>query len=183
MSLSIKAFIRNKVGKEAAAKLRKKGFLPGVIYGRNLKTNLNVYFNYSEFEKLLHKVGRNRIFEVMLESGEKFQVFVKDLQIDPLKRTPIHVDLQNITKDEEVVVNVPIELVGVAKGSKAGGVLRRSLWSLKIKVKASEIPETVKIDVSDLGIGDTIVVFKIKDKFPFRILNHENTPIVGVYKQ
>lgn len=181
MTLSIKGFVRDRVGKESSSKIRKKGFLPAVIYGKGIEKNIHVYFDQREFEKLLHKVGRNKIFEVELDNGSRFNVFVKDLQIHPLKRNIIHADLQSVNKDEEVVVSVPIEFVGVAKGTKVGGVFRQSLWSLKIKVKADQIPETIKIDVSDLDVGDTIVVYKVRDKIPYRILNHDNTVIAGVY--
>ncbi len=180
--ISIKGFTREKLGKEAVSKLRSKGFLPGVVYGKNLKNNLHVYFNYLEFEKLIHKVGKNKLFELNLDNGQKLVTFVKDIQIDPLKRNMIHVDLQSVLGDEEVTVSVPIEFTGVAKGTKVGGVFRRALWSLKIKVKANEIPEVIKIDISDLDVGDTLVIYKIKDKIPYKVLNHENTVIAGVYK-
>ncbi|MCX8029802.1 MAG: 50S ribosomal protein L25 [Brevinematales bacterium] len=182
MGLGIKGIVRNKLGKEDALKGRSKGLIPGVIYGKNLKENLHIYLNYLEFEKLLHKVGRNKLFEIELDDGQKYQVFVKDLQIHPTKRTINHVDLQSVEKDEEVVVSVPIEFVGTPKGSRAGGIFRRALWSLKLKVKSTEIPDSVKIDVSNLDIGDTLVIFKIKDKVPYRIMNHENTLVAGVYK-
>ncbi|MCS7298425.1 MAG: 50S ribosomal protein L25 [Spirochaetia bacterium] len=181
MTLSIKGFIRDNLGKESSSKIRKKGFLPAVIYGKGIEKNIHIYLDQHEFEKLLHKTGRNKIFEVELNNGSKFNVFVKDLQIHPLNRNIIHADLQSVNKDEEVVVSVPIEFVGVSKGTRVGGVFRKSLWSLKIKVKANQIPETIKIDVSDLDIGDTIVVYKVKDKIPYKIVNHDNTIIAGVY--
>lgn len=181
MNISIKGFLRDKLGKEASSKIRRNGFLPAVIYGRGIEKNIHIYLDQHEFEKILHKVGRNKIFEVELENGNKFNVFVKDIQIHPLSRNIIHIDLQSVRKDEEVVVDVPIEFVGVAKGTKVGGTFRRSLWSLKVKVKANQIPETIKIDISDLDVGDTIVVYKIRDKLPYRIVNHDNTLIAGVY--
>lgn len=181
MDLSIKGYLRDKVGKESTAKLRQEGYLPVVVYGKNLETNLHVYVSYHEFEKLLHRVGRNKLFK--LDLGNKvLTVFVKDIQIHPIKRTINHIDLQSVSGDEEVSVLVPVEFVGVAKGSKVGGTFRRAVWNLKLKVKANEIPESVKIDVSDLDIGDTLVVYKIKDRIPYRILNHDNTLIAGVYK-
>lgn len=182
MSLSIKGITRDKLGKELAAKLRKKGFLPAVVYGKNLKDNIHISLNYLEFEKLLHKVGRNKLFELILDNGQKLTVFVKDLQIHPLNRTINHIDLQSVVGDEEVVVNVPVEFVGTPKGAKVGGVFRRSLWSMKIKVKASQIPDSIKVDISDLDVGDTLVVYKVKDKIPYRIMLHDNTLIAGVYK-
>lgn len=182
MSLSIKGIIRDKLGKEATAKIRAKGLLPAVVYGKNLKENLHIALNYLEFEKLLHKVGRNNLFELVLDNGQKLNVFVKDIQIHPVKRTILHVDLQSVVGDEEVIVSVPIEFVGIAKGTKAGGVFRRALWSLKIKVKANQIPSSIKIDISDLDVNDTLVVYKIRDKVPYRIINHDNTLIAGVYK-
>lgn len=182
MSLSINATVRSKLGKESTAKVRAQGLLPAVVYGRNLKENLHISLSYIEFEKLLHKVGRNKLFELVLDNGQKLKVFVKDIQIDPIKRTILHVDLQSVAGDEEVVVSVPIEFVGVPKGTKVGGVFRRALWNLKIKVKANEIPSSIKIDVSDLDVDDTLVVYKIKDKVPYRIVNHDNTLIAGVYK-
>ncbi|MEN2998850.1 MAG: 50S ribosomal protein L25 [Brevinematia bacterium] len=182
METSIKATVRDKLGKESTRKLREKGLLPCVIYGKGLKENIHVVVDYLEFEKLLHKVGKNRLFEVELDTGKKLKAFVKEVQIHPLKRTISHVDLQYVTGDEEVVVSVPIEFVGTAKGVKVGGTFRKGLWSLKVKVKAKEIPQSIKIDISDMDVGDTLVVYKIKDKIPYRIMDHENTFIAGVYK-
>ncbi|MGC8766587.1 MAG: 50S ribosomal protein L25 [Brevinematia bacterium] len=181
MDLSIKGYTRDKLGKESAADLRDQGYLPAVVYGKNLESNLHIYLSYHDFEKLLHKVGRNKLFK--LDLGDNvLTVFVKDLQIHPVKRTISHVDLQSVSGDEEVSVVVPVEFIGVAKGSKLGGAFRRAVWNLKIKVKANQIPESIKLDISDLDIGDTLVVYKIRDKVPYRILNHDNTLIAGVYK-
>ncbi len=180
MSLVLEAKLRDKTGKEICKKLRKNGLIPCVIYGKG-KENVFISLHRGEFEKLLHQVGTNKVFTVKVED-KSYEVIVKEVQINPITREIVHVDLQDISGSEKVAVKVPIEFVGTPKGAKVGGVLRKSAWNLKILVDPKQIPDSIKIDVSDLDIGDTLVVYKIKDKIPYRILNHDNYLLAGVYK-
>jgi len=180
MSLLLEAKLRDKTGKEICKKLRKNGLIPAVIYGKS-KENVFISLPKGEFEKILHHVGTNKVFTVKVED-KSYEVIVKEVQVNPVTREIIHVDLQDISGSDKVVVKVPIEFVGTPKGSKSGGVLRKAAWNLKILVDPKQIPDSVKIDVSDLDVGDTLVVYKIKDKVPYRILNHDNYLLAGVYK-
>jgi large subunit ribosomal protein L25 len=180
MSLVLEAKLRDKTGKESCKKLRKNGLIPAVIYGKG-KENVFVSLPRGEFEKALHHVGTNKVFTVKVE-GKSYEVIVKEVQINPVTREITHVDLQDISGSDKIAVKVPIEFVGIPKGANVGGVLRKAAWNLKILVDPRQIPDSIKIDVSYLDVGDTLVVYKIKDKIPYRILNHDNYLLAGVYK-
>jgi large subunit ribosomal protein L25 len=179
MNVVLEGKVRDKLGKESSSKLRRLGLIPGVVYGKN-KTNAFVLVEKGVFERTLHKVGTNKVFSLKVGDAS-YEVIIKEIQIDPLTREVIHVDFQDISESNEVLVKVPLEFVGTPKGAKVGGVLRKSAWNLRILVNPKQIPDSIKIDVSDLDVGDTLVVYKIKDKVPYRIVDHDNCVLAGIY--
>ncbi len=177
----LSATVRDKTGKEFAIKLRHKGYVPGVVYGKGI-SNIHIFFELGAFEKVIHHTGKNRVFKLELDNGNSYNVIIKDVQIHPTKRIPIHVDFIAVNPEDEVVVEVPVEFVGIPKGVRVGGFIRRGVWSLKIKTKVKDIPEVIRIDISSLDVGDVLAVYKVRETLPYKIVAHENTFLVGVYK-
>lgn len=177
--MEVSVNIREKTGKEIAKKLRKMGFIPGVIYGHNEK-NLHI----SIAEKDLHEIIKETHGEaklIKLKAGEGFEkeVIIKHIDRDPITGRVIHVDFQVIHKGEEVHVDVPVEIVGSAKGVKVGGILEVLHWHIPVKGEIQNIPPHITIDVSDLDINDSIHVRDLKLD-GVKILLHEDEAIVTV---
>jgi len=160
---TIVAFLRDKTGKSAVRKLRKKGLVPAVLYGHGVQSTA-----LSIEETLINKMIRNKTSEHMLHpleiKGEngivKKTVMIKDVQYHPVTHKILHVDLYEVKMDEEIVVSVPLHLRGKAVGATKGGILQQIYREVEIKCLPTKIPEYLELDVTTLDIGDS---FHIKD--------------------
>lgn len=153
----IQAEPRDRTGSRYARRLRRSGKLPAVIYGHG-ETPQAVAV--SEEEVLHHLHDGAHLLEVQ-QNGKSQTCLIKDVQYDYLGTNVIHVDLTRIDMTEEVELTVPIELVGQddAPGLKeAGAYLDQSLVDLDVRCRATNIPDSITVDVSTLGVTDSILV-------------------------
>lgn len=90
--------------------------------------------------------------------GKVINVILKDIQFHPVKDTILHVDFYQIDESKPIVMEVPVQLEGLAEGVRAGGKLALQLRKLKVKALYNTIPERLKVDVTPLGLGKTIKV-------------------------
>ncbi|MEM1424498.1 MAG: 50S ribosomal protein L25, partial [Planctomycetota bacterium] len=92
-----------------------------------------------------------KLFNISLESeGAEQAVFLKDVQFDYLGDTIVHVDLARVDLDEEIQSNVPLELVGEAKGTKAGGILQQAMDAIPVKCAVKDLPDEIRVDITDV---------------------------------
>ncbi len=152
VTLSTKA--REKKGSRDAAQLRKKGFVPVVVYGHK-ETPEHLYAKTDEVSSII----RHRVRNLELETaGKKQPVLVQSVQYDFLNRDVIHVDFRRVYADERIHATVPIQVKGIARGTMTGGVLDHPLHSLHIDCLASAVPEAIIVKVDDLLLGQVIHV-------------------------
>ncbi len=175
--------VRHKTGKEIARKLRAQGLIPAVIYGPGSEP-IPLTVKANELKKILYRYrGEQIIFNLTLEdngSSIKKMALVKELQYHPVTDEILHVDFYEISMEREVEVEVPIELVGKAKGVEAGGHLQQLLQTMTVACLPKAIPDKIEIDVTDLGLGD---VLKVRDLTPpegVRYLDNPDEPIVTI---
>jgi len=151
-TVRLKAEIRQHLGKVAAAKVRKQGRIPAVIYGHK-EEPVAISLDAHDFVEGLHH--GHRLMDVQL--GRKPQkVIVKDVQYDHLGKDVIHADLVRVDVTETITVTVPIELKGIAKGSEHGGIVEQHADHLEVQCKVTDIPDSIVILVKDLDVGSTI---------------------------
>jgi large subunit ribosomal protein L25 len=157
--------IRNQSGKGPARRVRSAGRLPAVLYGHKLAP-LSLVLDPIELEHALDKERkRNTVFTLQVKDAANagdVLAMIRDVQIDPLSRRPIHVDFVRITMDEEVKVSVPLVLTGTAVGVVNGGNLHLSHHSLPIASKPDAIPTKIELDVTALDIGDALHASDLK---------------------
>ncbi len=175
--------VRHKTGKEIARKLRAQGLIPAVIYGPGSES-IPLTVKANELKKILYRYrGEQIIFNLTLEdngSSIKKMALVKELQYHPVTDEILHVDFYEISMEREVEVEVPIELVGKAKGVELGGHLQQLLQTMTVACLPKTIPDKIEIDVTDLGLGD---VLKVRDLTPpegVRYLDNPDEPIVTI---
>lgn len=144
--------LRKEMSKKHTARLRGTGKLPAVVYGHG-KDTVSISLNSHDFVEGLHH--GHRIFEVKLPEGKE-TLLVKDLQYDHLGKDVIHADLVRVDLSERMVVTVPIELRGTAKGTHEGGIVDQILDHLEVECVVSDIPDVIPIVVKDLGIDEAI---------------------------
>ncbi|MFI5371691.1 MAG: 50S ribosomal protein L25 [Candidatus Eisenbacteria bacterium] len=154
--ISIKGDRRDTLGKGGARKARAKGLIPAVLYGHG-ETPLALTVQNREFVTSMHQhKGSNPILSVQLGGGE-YTALLRDVQYDPLTHEILHLDFQHISLTEKVEVKVPVHLVGTPIGVKdAGGILEVIVRDIEVRCLPTAIPAFVELDVSALGIGDSI---------------------------
>lgn len=181
---------RDIIGKKVRH-LRKEGWIPGVLYKKG-EENILLQLNKKDLQKVLHtSLGSNVLISLKIEkdtsSGKKTKsqdaktVIIKEIQKDPLSDEILHIDFQQISLTEKIVVNVPISLTGEAIGVKRdGGVLEHILWELQIECLPTEIPEKIEVDISKLEIGQSLFVKDLDLPKGLRIINSPEQMIVTI---
>ena len=175
--LTLEVKEREQITKHENHQLRTDGFIPGIVYGG--EKNLNIYANYADFIKTLKKAGRHDLIQVKFKNKE-FMSLIKDFQLHPVKDTFIHFDLLEVQPEKEIRTKIPIEFVGTPKGLTYGGVLEELQSRLLIAVKAKDLPHSIKVDISNMGLGDTIHVKDITPPPGAKFLDAPSTVVVLV---
>jgi len=149
--------VRNKSGKSYNKKLREKGYVPAVIYGKALGSKV-VEVDLRQLQSVLHS-GRSKVLDVKIsDNGETQEInaLIKEVQYDPIKRNILHVDFQQVSLTEKLQISVPVVAEGKPAGAAKGGELQQLVWELEIECLPTNIPDALKVDVSNLDIGDTV---------------------------
>lgn len=144
--------VRQTTGKKANRRVRADGWLPGIIYGHK-QDPVAVLLPSNELYQALRKGAH--VLTVNLESGTE-QVLVKEVQYDHLSQYMVHVDLTRVDLSERVKVMVQIILRGTPKGATEGGVLEQVLAEMEVECVVTQIPESVRVSVAELGIGQAL---------------------------
>lgn len=156
--------VRSERKKGAARKIRRSGLIPAVLYGPTVGNVLLAIDPHALLKAMDTEAGTNTLIKLRVEGGGNLTdkvVMLRDLQVDPLNRTPLHADLYEITMDETVMVEVPVRLVGKAVGIDEGGILDHGIRELRVECLPGSIPEVLELDVTALGMGQSIHVSEI----------------------
>ena len=179
ISITLEAKGREERGKNASRRLRAKGFVPVVVYGGNQETASTTIVR-REFARLLRTHGRNKIFTLNFD-GSATPVKIADLQVDPVRGDLIHADLMRISLTEKTTFELPIKIVGESSGIKNdGGLIDIVTHSLEIRCLPTDLPETIDVDVTELGIGDHLRVKDLKVSEKIEVLSDPETVVVTV---
>ena len=158
--------------------LRGKGHVPGVVYGYKTET-LSVSVSELDLIKTLRESGRNGVINLDVD-GKTLNVVLSDFQRDALKGSFKHVDFLAVNMSEELEVAVAVHTTGEAAGEKEGGVVNQPNREVNVKVKPSDIPDSLDVDVSALEIGDHVSVGDIRGTVSYEILNEDDFLLVSV---
>jgi len=156
--VGLQALVRDEVGKTAARRVRKRGWVPGVLYGRGVEAT-PVAVELRALRDALHGHGMNVLIDLALRrngSEETRVVVVKDLQRDIFTHEIIHVDFQAISLEETLEAHVPLVLVGTPRGVVEGGVLEQHLREVLVEALPTAVPEQLTVDVSELAVGQVL---------------------------
>ncbi|HNY77544.1 MAG: 50S ribosomal protein L25 [Sedimentisphaerales bacterium] len=151
-TLLLEAQIREHTGSKAAARVRKQGQIPGIVYGHK-QDPVAILLNAHDFSEGLHH--GHRLMDITV-GGKTEKMIVKELQYDHLGRNIVHVDLMRVDVTEAVRVSVPIELKGTAKGTHEGGIVEQHASQLEIECLVTNMPESIVVSVKELGVGQAI---------------------------
>ncbi len=150
-------------GKGAARTARRNGMVPGVVYGGGVDPQaIQIPFNVL-FKKL--KEGRflATLFNLKMDGAEDVRVICRNVQRDVVKDLPTHIDLLRLKRNTKIALFIPVEVTGedASPGLTQGGVLSLVRPEVELVVTASDIPDHITIDVSELGIGDNVSISSV----------------------
>jgi len=150
---------RDSVGSRESRRLRRDGFVPGVLYGRGKQPH-SICIPERDLRRVLTGgSGLHAILDVVLDGqSATYPSILKEYQQDPQRGRVIHVDLQEVRLDQPIQSSVIVELVGGddAPGVKEGGVLSQVSREINVEALPLEVPERIELDVSDLELNATV---------------------------
>lgn len=149
---------REKKTRHSSRQCRRKGLVPGVLYGKGIN---NFLFEIGELElnHALSVTGEHGLLNINSQEGS-LNTLIKEVQRDPVTRRVLHIDLEKIEGNEEIETVVPINYVGEEYINKLDAVLQKNIDSIKVKCSPSNIPKGVNLNVGRAKPGDQ---FKIAD--------------------
>jgi len=171
---------RPQLGKNASRRVRSRGKIPAVVYGRGLET-ASVSVDAKEVYQILHsEKGHNTIFELNLDSNTT-DVLIKDYQLDPVEGGLLHADFQSVSMDQEMTFNVPVRAMGTAAGTIEGGVLDAVLREIQVECLPGDVPDHIQVDVAALEIGDSIRIANLQIEISgVKVLSNSNLVVFSV---
>lgn len=179
--INLSAQARQSKGKGPANRLRRDGQVPAILYGPGINGGLSLSLNSKELEKVLHTAaGGNVLVNLNLEGDKARMVMFKEVNRHPLRGTLQHIDFFEISMDHKVVVEVPVHLTGKAAGLTFGGIIQLEHRKIKVECFPTAIPDSVDIDVTPLGVGQSFHVSDVKLAEGLRILEDPKMTIVSV---
>jgi len=161
-STELKATARPRAGKGAARQARREGKVPAVIYGDGKPPEM-IALDYNElWKQVLKGHFTSTVFEIEVD-GKKNRVIPRELQVDPIKDQPIHVDFLRIGKDARIRVAVPVRFINdaLSPGLKRGGVLNIVRHEIEVTCPYDRIPAFFEVDLAGLEIGRSIHISAI----------------------
>ncbi|NIM03608.1 50S ribosomal protein L25 [bacterium] len=188
--VALNAQPRKNTAKGMTHQLRREGKLPGVLYGGKDPV-LPIVIDQKEFLKALHTEHGENVIISLYVSGSKtgvsrksekpVSVIIKEIQVNPVTRNLLHVDLYRISLKEEIQVNVPIEIYGEAPGvEKSGGVLDHVVHEIAVKCLPTKIPDKIICDVSSLEAGETLTVKDLEIPQGIEVLDDPEKIVVSI---
>ena len=153
---TLKAAPRLRSGSGKLKQMRREGWLPSVVYGCGV-VNENLKVDAKTFAELLAKSSSDNILiNLDIEGEGNRSVFLKTIQHDPLTGHALHVDFLAVNDKTEITANIPVHLLGEAKGVKAGGVLEQYAHTLEIVCLPNDLPDSIEKDVTYLEEGESL---------------------------
>jgi len=154
---------REHLGSSETRRLRRRGLIPGVLYGRGEPVAISI--EERELRRALTgAAGLHSILDVEIDgTGAAHASILKDYQLDKVRGGVTHVDLHEVRLDQAITASVSVHLIGgeLAPGVKEGGVLSQPLREIQVEALPLEVPEHIDLDVSHMATGDTLRISDI----------------------
>lgn len=167
---------RETAGSRAVRRLRRQGFVPGIVYGGG-DDPMCFQVEQRELRNALQHAGA--VLDLTVEGGQTTPVVLKELVRHPVSGLTMHIDLLRVRLDRAIQATVMLELIGTedAPGAKEGGVLEHVHRELAIEALPNDIPDTIQHDVSEMQIGDTLTLDAVKAPDGVQLLDDPETVV------
>ncbi len=161
--IALDAERRERAGKGTSRKQRADGRVPAVIYGDKKPPEM-ITVEHRTLDKLLRQTKFfNSLIDLSVD-GEAHRVLARDVQFDPVKDFPIHVDFLRVSAATEITVDVPCRFINheASPGIKLGGVLNVVRFAVEVVCRAGAIPDEIVVDLTGFGINDSVHISHVK---------------------
>ncbi|WAA12856.1 50S ribosomal protein L25 [Fervidibacillus halotolerans] len=169
---------RKEFTRSSLRRLRKNGRLPGVAYGKQIG-NIPIHVPLKDIRRSV-ELGYAELIDMEIEGEGTYPVVIKEVQRDSFTGEWLHVDLFQVNMDEPITMRVPLEFEGTPQGSKSGGVLQIQEEYLEVEALPDQIPAVIKVDVSELNVGDKLTVADLKLPEGVKVIAQPNELLVTV---
>ena len=177
---TLAAGLRQITGK-SSHKLAPEGLIPAVVYGPKFEA-ISIAIDRREFERLLHEASvGSTLVDLSIEGHDTpVDVIIKEVRRDEVRGTVQHVDFWAVDMGHSIQTTVAVTYVGSTEGERVGGVVNHSVRELKIEARPKDLPEHIEVDVSALGIGDSLTIADIAVPKGVTVLDDPETVAVSV---
>jgi large subunit ribosomal protein L25 len=158
----VKLVVQNRsvLGSAESRRLRRQGLIPGVLYGREQPVAISIPERDLR-AALTGEGGTNAVLDVVVDTGTAHASVLKEYQLDRVRGTITHVDLQEVRLDQPIHATVPLHLTGEAAGAKEGGVLNQVVTEITVEALPMEVPAAVEFDVSGIHLGESAHLLQV----------------------
>ncbi|MBG9984092.1 50S ribosomal protein L25 [Aerococcaceae bacterium DSM 111022] len=174
--MNLKAQLRTETGSSASRKARREGLIPVSMYGKEFET-ISLLIDRREFETILRQEGANAVFNVEFD-GKTQQVWIKDFTPAALEDVIYDVDLEAISADQKLEVEVPLHLVNEEEVKV--GIVELIEQVILVETTPANIPSSFELDVKGLEIGDVLTVADLTVPAEVEVLLESDQTIVTV---
>ena len=179
--IKISAEVRTELGTGAVRRLRRQEMIPGSVMKMNKGGTELIKVPRHAFMMAMRGRTGKQVLVTLDMGGKEVPALLREMQNDVLSGVPIHVDFSEVSLSEKVRITVPIYLVGEAKGVKlGGGVLEQTLRTIDIDVLPGDIPEKFDVNVSELGVDQTLFVRDLALGEKYTVLTRGEVPVAVV---
>ena len=181
ISSKITAESRTDTGTTASRRLRREGWLPGVVNNDKCESRL-IRINQHDFELMLHSHRSEHVMvDLAIDGKAPKKVLLKEVQHDPLSGEPQHAEFLEVSLTKKMIVAIPIVLVGEPTGVvNEGGRLEHLLRQLEVSCLPTDLVESIEVDVSGLHVGDVLTVASLKVDAKLEVKTEGTVAIAGV---
>lgn len=175
-TIALKGAPRTELGKKSTKALRNADLVPCVLYGGEQ----NVHFSTTpkELRDLIY-TNEFRVASVEVD-GKTYSAIIKDIEFHPVTDRIMHVDLLELVEGQSVKAEIPLRLVGSAKGVRVGGVLMQKVRKVKVQTTPDKLSAFINVDVESLELGKSIRIRDIQVEEGIEIINSGSIPIASV---
>ena len=171
----IVGFKRENLGTKFAKRLRAEGNAPCVVYGPG-KENVHFHAPMYLFKDLLYTP--DAYFVNLNVEGVEKKCILKDATFHPVSEMILHVDFVEISDDRAIVMDIPVTLIGKSRGAALGGQVYLKQKTLKVKALPKDMPGTVELDITELGLGGSMKVKSVNSE-GFDVITGSNVSVVS----
>jgi len=175
--------VRKVLKKNEMNRLREQKIIPAVMYGQGKET-INLQVMQKAMHKVLHtSAGTNVLINLTIADSKEASaeaVMIKAMQQHPVTSELLHIDFMRVDMSKALETSVPVVFEGIAPGTKLGGVLQQLHRELSVRALPTLIPENIVVDISSLGIAQSINVGEIQVAEGVEILTDKKEPVVHI---